>query len=132
MTKIISCWLWSVTIGSLLMPLYLEQEISLPLSFFCSIIAMAWTLPLIIIELKVWWLYHLKSFNPAWQQYTIYKYAVALVTVIGVVFMYDRDMLGVVLVCYAIPGLLLHFLYLKKRLLRQVESGKHETLIEED
>lgn len=132
MIKIISCWLWSVAIGSLLMPLYSEQEVSLPISFFCAIVSMAWTLPLIIIELIVWWQYHLKSFDTAWQQYTIYKYAVALVTVIGVVFMYDRDMLGVVLVCYAIPGLLLHFLYLKKRLLRQVESGKHETLIEED
>lgn len=132
MTKVISCWLWSVAIGSLLMPVYLEQEISLPLSFFCSIIAMAWTLPLIIIELIVWWQVHLKSFDTAWQQYTVWKYAVALVTVIGVVFMYDRDMLEIVLVCYAIPGLLLHFLYLKNRLLKQVVHGKHETLIEED
>ncbi|MFY7989587.1 MAG: hypothetical protein ACOVO3_02580 [Fluviicola sp.] len=132
MTKIISCWLWSVAIGSLLMPVYLEEEIHLSMSFLCSVIALAWTLPLIIIELIVWWQYHLKAFDTAWQQYTVWKYAVALITVIGVGFVFERNMLMMVLVCFAIPGLLLHFLYLKKRLLRQVESGKHETLMEED
>ncbi len=132
MTKIISCWLWSVVIGSLLMPLFLGEEISISLSFFCASVSAALTLPLIIIELTVWVYYRSKRFDLAWMQYSLYKYVVAGLTVMAVAMMYDPKMAGVVVVFYGIPGLLLHGFYLKQRLKTQCLTGKHETFMEED
>ncbi len=132
MTKIISCWLWSVVIGSLLMPLFLGEEISIPFSFFCVIVSAALTIPLIVIESIVWGYYRTKRFKLAWLQYSLYKYIVAGFTIIAVAIMYHPKMAGVVVVFYGIPGLLLHGFYLKPRLKALCLTGKHETLIEED
>jgi hypothetical protein len=132
MGRIAFAWFTSVCIGSLLMPLFLGAEISIPLSFFCAIVSAAFTIPLIIIELIVWGYYRTKRFELAWMQYSLYKYIVAGLTVMAVSFMYDPKMAGIVVVFYGIPGLLLHGFYLKPRLKSQCLSGRHETFMEED
>jgi hypothetical protein len=131
MSKVLYCWMLSVFLGSLFMPLFFGEFFSLGMSFFCSIVAAAFTIPMIIIELVAWNFFRKRNKNRAWQQYSLWKYSAAILTLVFLFF--DKmDFFLPVVGSYGVLGLLLHFFYLKKLLNAQLTSGDLDTFYEED
>lgn len=131
MSKVLYCWFLSVFLGSLLMPVFFGEFISLALSFFCGVVAAAFTIPMIIIELVAWSYFRKQNKNRAWQQYTIWKYSAAILT-LAFVSLDKVEMLFYIIGSYGVMGLLLHFFYLKKQLNVQLAIGVMDTFYEED
>jgi hypothetical protein len=122
-------WIITVILGSLLAPLILagfDPQIIL----ICLLVAGLFTLPLITIELISWGILKHQKHPKSWMWYTIIKYIAASLTVLSL----ELDVFGFkgaalpVLGFWGIPGLLMHFLFLRIKLDRSIEFPKEEVV----
>ena len=122
-------WIITVIIGSLLGPLFLagfDPQIIL----ICMLVSGLFTLPLIAIEMTTWGILKHQKHPKSWKWYTIIKYIAATLTVLSL----EMDFFGFkgaalpVLGFWGIPGLLMHFLFLRIKLDRSIDFPNEETV----
>ncbi len=116
-------WMITVMIGSIVAPIFLAG-LDPQIVFICLMVSALWSIPLIVIELTTWAVLKNKKHPHSWRWYSIIKYITAILTVVSLEMDFS-DFQGAalpVLGFWGVPGLLMHFSFLRIRLNKEISA----------
>lgn len=131
MKPILTACLFSNCIGSILLTLFAFHTFSILIILFGFLLGILFSIPLLLVELSSW--VYVRKHRPqkAFIHYSFAKYCAVLLTILAL-FGVQHFLRNEIPLCYGIPGLAIHFTWLRHQLKSQIVNRVMDDFYETD